>query len=219
MFGPSSYWTALNDILDVFLLQMLFDVLIAVFVSDNPFIFSSWVESGNDSTLQHRSEQTSIITSPRAPIGNKSEINHYAMQITIDQFFLVQTANCLLYMLADTSPSFYCYTRYDYYYYYMSMISFSATLSDCELSASPTIEQSVSSLHTPPQRLTLKERFVAWHRRNIRGLRRLFAGCVRPTAIQWHFEYHKGRIWFLYHMSDVYILVHCDVNNCYVMSR
>ena len=72
---------------------MLFDVLIAVFVSDDPFIFSSWVESGNDSTLQHRSEQTSIITSPRAPIGNKSEIYHSAMQVTIDQFILVQTVN------------------------------------------------------------------------------------------------------------------------------
>ena len=93
MFGPSTYWTALNFILDVFLLQMLFDVLIAVFVSDDPFIFSSWVESGNDSTLQHRSEQTSIITSPRAPIGNKSEINRSAMQVTIDQFILVQTVN------------------------------------------------------------------------------------------------------------------------------
>ena len=74
-----------------FFYNVLFDVLIAVFVSDDPFILSSWDESGNDSTLQHRSEQTSIITSPRAPIGNKSEINHSAMQVTTDQFILVHT--------------------------------------------------------------------------------------------------------------------------------
>mgnify|MGYP001790683314 CR=1 FL=1 len=122
-------------------------------------------------------------------------------------------------MLADTSPSFYCYTGYDYYYYYMSMISFSATLSDCELSASSTIEQSVSSIQTPQQRLTIKQRFTAWHRANMRDLRRFFTGCVRPTTIQRHFEHHKDWILFLYHMSDVCILVHCDVNNCYVMSK
>ena len=74
------------------LINIIF-ALIAVFVSDDPFIFSSWDESGKDSTSQHRSEQTSIITSPRAPIGNKSEINRSAMQITIDQFIHVQTVN------------------------------------------------------------------------------------------------------------------------------
>ena len=68
-------------------------VLITAFVSDDPFIFSNWDESGKDSTSQHRSEPTSIITSPRAPIGNKSEMNHSAIQVTIDQFFLVQTAH------------------------------------------------------------------------------------------------------------------------------
>ena len=74
------------------LINIIF-ALIAVFVSDDPFIFSSWDEFGENSTVQDRSEQTSIITSPRAPIGNKSEINHSAMQITIDEFFLVQTAH------------------------------------------------------------------------------------------------------------------------------
>ena len=72
---------------------MLFIVLFAVFVSDDPFIFSRWDGHGKGSTSQHRSEQTSIITSPRAPIGNKSELNHSAMQVTIDQFFLLQTVH------------------------------------------------------------------------------------------------------------------------------
>ena len=119
----------------------------------------------------------------------------------------------------STSPSFCCYTGHDYYYY-MSITSISATLSDCELSASSTIAQSVSSIQTPQQRLTIKQRFSAWHRANMRGLRRFFTGCVRPTTIQWHFEHHKDWILFLYNIfSDVYILVHCDVNNRYIMWR
>ena len=74
------------------LINIIF-ALIAVFVSDDPFIFSSWDEFGENSTVKHRSEQTSIITSPRAPIGNESEINRSAMQVTIDQFFLAQTVH------------------------------------------------------------------------------------------------------------------------------
>ena len=102
------------------------------------------------------------------------------------------------------------------YYYSMSIISFSATLSECELSLSSTIAQSVNSIQTT-QSLTLRERFTAWHRGNVRGLRRLFTRCVRPTASQWRFEHHKDWILFSHHMSDVCIFVHCDVNNCYVI--
>lgn len=104
--GPSTTWTALNFILDVFFYNVLYVVLIAVFVSDDPFIFSSWDESGQDSTSRHRSEQTSIFTSPRAPIGNDSEMNHSVgcdvcntMQVPIDHFFLVQTVHHYYHML------------------------------------------------------------------------------------------------------------------------
>ena len=87
------------------LINIIF-ALIAVFVSDDPFIFSNYDESGKDLTSQHRSEQTSIITSPRAPIGNDSEMNHSVgcdvcntMQVPIDHFFLVQTVHHYYHML------------------------------------------------------------------------------------------------------------------------